>query len=98
MTPAERQRRRRKRLKREHRAVELEATQARNLERLRKHQAENPPIWHHALPVSPLDSPADELARQIADMLESEQNVTIDELRDALDRRFGPQQTPKGSP
>lgn len=93
-TAAERQRRRRARLRKEKRAAEVDAMRARNLEKLRssqaKAEAEGYPEWTTALPVPPLDNPADELALQIADMLKVEQNVTIDELRDALDRRFGP--------
>ena len=100
-TAAERQRRRRARLRKEKREAEVDAMRARSLKKLRasqaKAEAEGYPEWTVALPVPPLDNPADELALQIADLLESERNITIDELRDALDRRFGPRR-PKGHP
>jgi hypothetical protein len=98
-TAAKRQRRRRRRLKREQRETFFEA---KRLENRRKYQQEvwreaerkagrDPDPWVSALPMPKLP-PADELARQIADVAQTE-GIPIDDLRDALERCFGARNT-----
>jgi hypothetical protein len=51
--------------------------------------------WHEAYRIvsekglPPVASDADELARQIAEALRASPEMTINDIRDALDRRFG---------
>lgn len=91
MTPAERQRRRRKKLRRAAKAAEIEAKQAENA---RKYSAsrekeftdKGEPAWTIALE-APLPSPIDELVAQVADTLLSER-IDASEFREAFNRRF----------
>lgn len=89
MTAAERQRRRRRKVNRDQKAAEVAARQAANLAKLHA-QEQNPPVWTVAAPALPLRGPADELAAQIEEVIRSGDGVTIADLRDALDLRFGP--------
>lgn len=116
MTDAERQRRRRKRLRSEKRAAEIEAKREKNRRAYREDMArraalpdipEEEMVRHtqqelgallsafrtQPAPASfltqPQDTPADRLAVQIAHALQ-EGDCTVDELRQSLDRLFGP--------
>jgi hypothetical protein len=109
MTDAERQRRRRKRLKREAKEVERLAIVEANREK-RVHRARNPLAqWRDAaisaqlensmlqarlrlyeqVPLHDASGAADELARQIAEYMQEKPGMTIDDVRAAIDRRFG---------
>jgi hypothetical protein len=95
-TAAERQQRRRKKLKRQQReAVEAERIAAREAEHrvgLRQqaeHQRWAAHVRSERPPVTIADL-ADDLAEQIARVIDDFPGVTIDDLRAALDRLFGP--------
>ena len=85
MTPAERQRRRRKKLAREAKAAEREAKQAENLRKYRA--AHGQKVEWVCVTQAPLPSPVDELVSQVADALLSEQ-IDPNEFRSAFSRRF----------
>jgi hypothetical protein len=90
MTAAERQRRRRKRVKAEQRSALRERQQAENHARYLA-SLENPPQWTRALSLPaqpPLESLADEIAWQIEEVLVADGVLTIDDVRAAIDRRF----------
>jgi hypothetical protein len=100
MTAAERQRRRRKRLKleakREKNNDKRPAKSPERIEREQKQAADQAAavaVWHtlHWQPPIPDRSgPAHELARQIAEYMSEQPEVTIADVREALDARFGP--------
>jgi hypothetical protein len=98
MTPAQRQRRRRKRL----RSAEKQEL---NAERLRKYEASDAAeaeradlaAWKEAqLPASALPDRADELVQQICEAIHLDPDLRIDDIRDAIDRRFPPSETETG--
>ena len=88
MTAAERQRRHRRKLRAACRAAEMAEQRVVNSARARQPRDGG---WTQALPipVAGLPGPADELARQIGEYLAERPNLTIDDVRDAIDRRFG---------
>ncbi len=91
MTAAQRQKRRRAKLRRERKAEELERTREINRGRYAASKAKGGGTWAYALPmpaVPPLESIADELALQVAEAL-AEHNLTPEDFRAALDRRLG---------
>jgi len=91
MTPAERQRRYRAKVRREARAAAKEAKRATNLEKYRGHMQATPPgEWVSVLSRPPMDNPADELVEQLAEALQLQPELDIDDIRDAIDRRYGP--------
>jgi hypothetical protein len=105
MTAAERQRRRRRRLRAERRKAEVLAKREENRRRYREECERTPRVEDRwvVLPQPPLPplSAADELALQVFDALAEtkgdDEEVTIDDLRDALDDLFGPRMTPSAS-
>ncbi|MBO0735251.1 MAG: hypothetical protein J2P48_01575 [Alphaproteobacteria bacterium] len=101
MTPAERQRRHRKKLSREKRAAEVLHKQELNnaegptpkqleLETEQRELEEKRQELARQNPALPNATPADELARQIGEYLTECPEITIDDVRAAIDRRFGP--------
>lgn len=110
LTPAERQRRHRKKLRKEKRAAEVIATRERNRARFDDPERQSRITERRAAdvaahnakmekwtalywqpPLSDANGPADELARQIAEfMAECHGDITITDVRAAIDRRFGP--------
>jgi hypothetical protein len=91
MTAAERQRRRRKRLRADRREVLKEQQRAENHARYLAHMErhglkERPPV-EPCQP--PLPDRADEIAWQIAEVMAADPELTIDDIRAALVRRFG---------
>jgi hypothetical protein len=100
MTAAERQQRRRKRLRRETakaaRQAEIAAKRAKNAarnsaldQRLRAEAGVFISPLPVGMPIPPLANPADEIARQLSEVLAESPELTIDDLRAAIDRRFG---------
>jgi hypothetical protein len=108
MTPAERQRRHRRKLRAARREVLTLQKRAENLAKYRKWVASGSRAkgqaaisaaseareqewrrlyWQPPLPDA--NGAADEIARQIAETLMQDQTVTIDDVREAIDRRFG---------
>lgn len=95
-TAAERQQRRRKKLKRRQR----EAVEAERIARIRAERRtalaqqtewqERAAYIREERPPETIEQLADELARQIAGVIGDFPGVTIDDLRAALDRLFGP--------
>jgi hypothetical protein len=91
MTAAERQQRRRKRLRVEQRLLLKERQQAENHARYLAH------MERHGLqersPAEPCQPPlpdrADEIAWQIAEVMKADPELTIEDIRAALTRRFG---------
>lgn len=92
MTPAERQRRRRQRLRAERKAAQRAEKQAKNAQRLKasepqrraaflKWEANQPP------PEQPLEDRADEIAAQLDDVLALEPDLTIEDILAAIHRR-----------
>jgi hypothetical protein len=108
MTPAQRQRRRRKRLKLEAKREENAVKHARGLSPRRLEQDFNQAadreaaeiVWHALywqppLTDSSLPPAATEFARQTAEYLaEHRGQITIDDIRAALEERFGPEPAP----
>jgi len=95
MTAAERQRRHRRKLRAARRAAEMAEQRVVNSARARQPRDAG---WTQALPIIPvagLPGPADELARQIGEYLAERSDLTIDDVRDAIDRRFGAQLLPQ---
>jgi hypothetical protein len=89
MTPAERQQRRRARLRREKKAVERAAKQAENAARYASRQQQAPPFeWANVPSDPPLPDPADELAQQVLDTLKTE-GIALKAFQAALVRRAG---------
>jgi hypothetical protein len=89
-TPAERQRRRRKRLRAEKRQAEIAAKRAENEAAYRARAASRPAHASDDTPAQPpLPDRADELVRQIAEVLLADPDLTIADVRAALDRLFG---------
>lgn len=87
MTDAQRQRKRRQRLGREKREAEMMEKRARN--EARAHAS--PPTWAKVdwKARRPMETPADEIACQIEEMLADMPGTTIDDVREAIDRWFG---------
>jgi hypothetical protein len=99
MTAAERQQRRRKRLRREKgklaKDAEIAASRAKNLERLRQSQEQQAAFqeaWRREFklvpPAPPLATPEDELAQQVLDTLQVER-MDFEVFQQALLRRAG---------
>jgi hypothetical protein len=93
-TAAERQQRRRVKLRRARLEQEVEAKKAERAADWRTRDVERRAeldAWRRTQPPPepPLDHPADELAAQVLDMLATEGNVTLDELIAAINRRTG---------
>ncbi len=91
MTAAQRQKRRRAKVRRELKAAELERKREVNRERYDATRRKGGGVWKSSLPmpaVAPLEAMADELAMQVAEALEAH-DVTLEEFRAALERRLG---------
>jgi hypothetical protein len=91
MTAAQRQKRRRAKVRRELKAAELERKQEGNRGRLDASRRKGGGVWERALPMParpPLEAVADELALQVAEALE-EHNLSLEDFRAALERRLG---------
>ena len=99
MTAAERQSRHRKKQRREVKAAEAAAKREANQERFRRSVRDDDRSWTQACSrpaIPPLENKADEIALQVAQALwEREGEIDIDDVRDAIDRRFGPRGEPK---
>jgi hypothetical protein len=93
MTAAERQRRRRAKLKREAREAAVKKTRAENLRRLREAQAaEWTTYYFEPPPPEPPYVVADRVVAQLGEIMQS-LGLDIDDIRCALDRLFGPDLT-----
>jgi hypothetical protein len=102
-TSAERQRRYRKRLRRDAREAEIAAKRESNHENRLHREAQKQETaeivdWHRAYKLlaergPPLPDNAEEIAFQVAECIKaSGGEMTVDDIRDALDRRFGPRE------